>query len=72
MHNFAEMAALFDSRSAWRRVADERELGAVWRGWLDAPAAAREVGERAAALLAENRGALDRTLELVRPLLHRG
>ena len=27
MHNFAEMAARFDARSAWRRVADARELG---------------------------------------------
>jgi 3-deoxy-D-manno-octulosonic-acid transferase len=69
MHNFTEMAILFDSRSAWRRVADARELGAVWRGWLDDAASARAVGERAAALLAENRGALERTLELVRPLL---
>jgi 3-deoxy-D-manno-octulosonic-acid transferase len=69
MHNFAEMAASFDSRSAWRHVASGRELGATWRGWLDQPASAREVGERAAALLAENRGALERTLELVRPLL---
>jgi 3-deoxy-D-manno-octulosonic-acid transferase len=69
MHNFAEMAALFDSRSAWRRVADGRELGAVWRVWLDDPGSAGLVGQRAAALLAENRGALERTLELVRPLL---
>jgi 3-deoxy-D-manno-octulosonic-acid transferase len=69
MHNFAEMAALFDSRSAWRRVADGRELGAVWRAWLDDPGSGGLVGERAAALLDENRGALERTLELVRPLL---
>ena len=69
MHNFAEMAALFDARSAWRRVADAGELGAAWRGWLDDPAAGRAVGERAAALIVENRGALERTLELLRPLL---
>jgi 3-deoxy-D-manno-octulosonic-acid transferase len=69
MHNFADMAALFDARAAWRRVGSGAELGAVWREWLDDPAAARDVGERAAGLLAENRGALERTLELVRPLL---
>ncbi len=69
MHNFAEMAALFDARSAWRRVGDAGELGSVWRCWLDDPAAGRAVGERAEALIAENRGALERTLELVLPLL---
>jgi 3-deoxy-D-manno-octulosonic-acid transferase len=69
MQNFAEMAARFDARSAWRRVADARELGAAWRAWLDDPTAGRIVGERAAALVVENRGALERTLELLRPLL---
>jgi 3-deoxy-D-manno-octulosonic-acid transferase len=69
MHNFAEMAALFDQRAAWRRVADGRELGAAWSQWLDDPATARAFGERAAGLIAENLGALERTLELVRPLL---
>jgi 3-deoxy-D-manno-octulosonic-acid transferase len=69
MQNFAEMAALLDARSAWRRVAHARDLGAAWRAWLDDPTSGRIVGERAAALVVENRGALERTLELLRPLL---
>ncbi len=69
MQNFAEMAARFDARSAWRRVADARDLGMTWRAWLDDPTSGRVVGERAAALVVENRGALERTLELLRPLL---
>jgi 3-deoxy-D-manno-octulosonic-acid transferase len=69
MKNFAEMAALYDARAAWRRVADAGELAAAWTEWLDQPAIGRVLGERAAGILAENRGALERTLELVRPLL---
>jgi 3-deoxy-D-manno-octulosonic-acid transferase len=69
MHNFAEMAALFDARGAWRRVADAGELGSAWSGWLDDPASARQVGERATGLLSENRGALERTIDLLRSAL---
>jgi 3-deoxy-D-manno-octulosonic-acid transferase len=70
MHNFAEVAALFDARTAWRRVADADDLAGVWTEWLDRPEQGRALGERGAAILAENRGALERTLDLVRPLLH--
>ena len=69
MHNFREMAELFDRAGAWRRVADAAALGSAWEQWLSDPAAARRQGERAAALLDENRGALARTLEMLAPLL---
>ena len=72
MHNFREMAEAFDASggaSAWRRVADARELAATWREWLDDPEAARAVGGRALRLVEENRGALARTLEMLEPLL---
>jgi 3-deoxy-D-manno-octulosonic-acid transferase len=69
MHNFREMAERFDRAAAWRRVADAGELGAAWRCWLDDPAAARAEGERGRRLVEENRGALERTLELLAPLL---
>ena len=42
MDNFREMAEQFDRAGAWRRVADAGALGAIWREWLDDPAAARE------------------------------
>jgi 3-deoxy-D-manno-octulosonic-acid transferase len=69
MHNFREMAEQFDRARAWRRAADARALGEIWKEWLDDPAAAREQGARAARLVEENRGSLERTLEMLRPLL---
>jgi 3-deoxy-D-manno-octulosonic-acid transferase len=69
MDNFRDMAARFDAGQAWRRVAGAADLGAVWRAWLDDPAAARAVGERARALVEENRGALSHTLALLEPML---
>jgi 3-deoxy-D-manno-octulosonic-acid transferase len=69
MHNFRDMAERFDRAGAWRRVADAAELGRVWQEWLADPDAARRQGQRAAALLAENRGALARTLALLAPIL---
>jgi len=71
MHNFAEMAARFDAANAWRRVADAADLGAAVRAWLDDSDAARDLGRRGARLVEENRGAVARTLELIRPLLER-
>jgi 3-deoxy-D-manno-octulosonic-acid transferase len=69
MHNFRDMAERFDRAGAWRRVANAAQLGRVWHEWLADSAAARAQGERAAALLAENRGALARTLEMLAPIL---
>jgi 3-deoxy-D-manno-octulosonic-acid transferase len=71
MQNFRGMAERFDAAGAWRRVEDGAELGRVWGEWLADPTAARAQGERAAALLVENRGALARTLEMLAPILAR-
>lgn len=71
MENFRSMAAEFDRRGAWRRVEDASALGAVWRHWIDDPADAASTGAAAAALIEENRGALDRTLALLAPVLAR-
>jgi 3-deoxy-D-manno-octulosonic-acid transferase len=71
MHNFRDMAERFDRAEAWRRVRDAGELAAVWGEWIADPAAAREQGERALQLLEENRGALERTLEMLGPVLGR-
>lgn len=65
MHNFREMAEQFDRADAWRHAADARALGEIWKEWLDDPAAARAQGERAARLVEESRGALQRTLEML-------
>jgi len=69
MENFRDMAAQFDRAGAWARAADAGELGRTWRRWLESPEEAAEVGRRARALVDENRGALGRTLEMLRPLL---
>ncbi len=70
MHNFADMARRFDDSNAWSRVADAAGLGAAFRAWLDDPSAARDLGRRGAALVEENRGAVARTIELIRPFLN--
>jgi len=72
MHNFREMAEQFDRVRAWRRAADARALGQIWKEWLDNPAAARDQGARAARLVEENQGSLQRTLEMLAPLLALG
>jgi 3-deoxy-D-manno-octulosonic-acid transferase len=65
MDNFREMAAEFDHERAWVRVADAAELATCFRGWLDDPAAAKQLGERGRGLIERNRGALERTAELL-------
>lgn len=69
MENFREIADRLDAAAAWARVGDAGELAAVLGRWLDEPATAREVGGRGRAVVEANRGALGRTLELLRPLL---
>jgi 3-deoxy-D-manno-octulosonic-acid transferase len=66
MHNFREMAEAFDRAGAWRRVRDGGELGAAWREWLEDPESARATGEWALRLVEENRGALERTVTLLK------
>jgi 3-deoxy-D-manno-octulosonic-acid transferase len=68
MHNFREMAEQFDRTRAWRRAADSRALGEIWKEWLDDPAAAGEQGARAARLVEENRGSLERTVRMLAEL----
>jgi 3-deoxy-D-manno-octulosonic-acid transferase len=69
MENFHQIAGEFERAAAWQRVEDCRGLAAAWDAWLADPAAARAVGGRAKELLLANRGALERTLELLAPIL---
>ncbi len=71
MHNFRDIAERFDAAAAWRRVADAAELGQAWGEWLADAAAAGRQGQRAAALLGDNRGALTHTLEMLAPIIAR-
>lgn len=69
MENFREIAEIFDRAAAWERAADATELASVWGQWLDDPEAARRIGQRGAAVVTDNRGALKNTLDFLRPLM---
>ena len=71
MENFRDMASQFDEAAAWRRVASADELAGVWREWLETPATARALGEGALGVVEANRGALERTLAALAPVLAR-
>jgi hypothetical protein len=52
-------------------VADAEEAEARLREWLSDPGAAAAVGERARAAILASKGATERTLEVLRPMLSR-
>jgi 3-deoxy-D-manno-octulosonic-acid transferase len=68
MENFREIAAELDREAAWCRVEDAAGLARAFADWLAQPEAAQAVGRRGQALVEQNRGALDRTLAMLRPL----
>ncbi|MGI9246127.1 MAG: lipid IV(A) 3-deoxy-D-manno-octulosonic acid transferase, partial [Steroidobacteraceae bacterium] len=70
-HNGQETASLLQQAGALRIVRDADELARALLDWSAAPGAARAAGERGRAATAANRGAVERLLELVEPLLSR-
>lgn len=69
MENFREIAEIFDHAEAWERAADATQLAAVWERWLEDPEVARQIGQRGAEVVADNKGALKNTLDFLRPFL---
>ncbi|MFP3940578.1 MAG: 3-deoxy-D-manno-octulosonic acid transferase [Thermoanaerobaculia bacterium] len=69
MENFRGMARDFDAHSAWIRVTDAQGLAEVWCRWLEDPEAARRTGDKGEELVEANRGALERTVEVLEPIL---
>ncbi len=65
MFNFAEVSRLIRERGAGREVANPAELEAAVTAYLADPNLRFEDGERGRRLIAENRGAVDKTLALV-------
>ena len=65
MFHFEEIAALALERGAARQVHDEAQLAAAVALYLEQPELRRAAGRAAQALVAANRGALERTLELI-------
>ena len=69
MENFLEIADQFDRQAAWQRIQDSSGLARTWERWLDEPSAAQAFGERGKKLFELNGGALEKTLDLLRPVL---
>lgn len=67
--NVREHARALESRGALVRVEDARALSVVWSRWLADPERARADGAAARAYVEESRGALERTLSVLTPLL---
>ncbi len=71
MHNFAAVGDQLLAAQAARQVANAAELPGALHALLADPAAAGAMGQRAMALIDRSRGALQRTLTLLTPLLNR-
>ena len=67
--NFAEVAEVLREADALVEVADAEALAAALAGLLADPAERRRLGEAGRAVVAANRGALERTLEGLARLL---
>jgi 3-deoxy-D-manno-octulosonic-acid transferase len=71
MFHFEEIAALALERGAARQVHDSAQLAAAVALYLEQPELRRAAGRAAQALVADNRGALERTLEHIATALAR-
>jgi 3-deoxy-D-manno-octulosonic-acid transferase len=69
MHNFRQMAQIFDDASAWQRVATEAELAEFFQQTLGGAEDLAALGRRGRDLVLAHRGAARRTLDLLQPLL---
>ena len=70
--NCEEIAEMFIDAGAARLVTDAQTLGDAVAELLADPQARRELGARGQRIVEDNRGALERLLKLVRPLLAKG
>lgn len=69
MFNFSDISRMTLERGAGRQVQDATELADAVAGYLENPSARRAAGEAGQRMVAENRGALAKTLALVRQVL---
>jgi 3-deoxy-D-manno-octulosonic-acid transferase len=67
--NFDDVMADFREAGGVREVKDASALAGVVAQWLSAPRDGRVVGDRAIRLVEQQRGALERTLGALEPLL---
>jgi 3-deoxy-D-manno-octulosonic-acid transferase len=67
--NGQDVADLLEACGALRIVRSPGELGHALLQWIGDPAAAHEAGEHGRAAIVANRGAVDRLVTMVEPLL---
>jgi 3-deoxy-D-manno-octulosonic-acid transferase len=70
-HNAQDIATLLEQSGALRIVRSRDALGRDLQTWIDEPAVARAAGEKGRLAVAANRGAVDRLLAMIEPLLSR-
>jgi 3-deoxy-D-manno-octulosonic-acid transferase len=69
MFNFSDISRMALERGAGRQVQDAAELANAVAGYLENPTARRAAGAAGQRMVAENRGALAKTLALLRQML---
>jgi 3-deoxy-D-manno-octulosonic-acid transferase len=69
MFNFSDISRMALERGAGRQVQDATELADAVADYLEHPAARKAAGVAGQRMVSENRGALAKTLALLRPLL---
>ncbi len=69
MENFRRMAGDFEAAGALTVVGDGEALASAWRRLLDRPAEAVEQGNRGLGIVERNRGAVERSVELLGQLV---
>ncbi|HEX6572815.1 MAG TPA: lipid IV(A) 3-deoxy-D-manno-octulosonic acid transferase, partial [Steroidobacteraceae bacterium] len=70
-HNGQEIAELLGQSGALELVRDRDALARALLTWLEAPSLAHEAGESGRRAVAANRGAVDRLVAMIEPLLSR-
>ena len=69
MRNFADVARRFVEGNACVQVQDRHELETVLRDWIENPGRARELSDNTTRVIADNRGASERTVAALKELL---
>jgi 3-deoxy-D-manno-octulosonic-acid transferase len=72
MENFQELANTFLARGAARQVTNPEDLGVAWIELLEDPVRRKKMGDAARALVEENRGATERTIQHIAKFLGPG
>ena len=68
-YNSPGIAEILVAAGATREVADGRDLAAAVRGWLAAPQDRERAGSRGLWVLQDNRGAVERLVQMLQPLI---